>query len=197
MPFKLFIAFLFYSIISYSQTNLADLIYPLSQDTLKLSSFPLYSRDELIAMQDNIELLKKPQYPNGCDFNKSFFLDTSHVNHFTRIDINGDGQMDILYSGSYCSEEPTDIIWIKQDNLYKEQKSYYGTIFRIIKNKTGGCSFLIREGYCCGGMVGTYKLYTPYDTSFNRFIENQFNKFDFVISRKRIEEFSRIIWGDC
>jgi hypothetical protein len=172
MPFKLFIAILINTFVCYSQTNIADILYPLSEDTTNYSVLPVYTRDELKNMQDNIEIPTLPY--NTCQFSKSDFLDSTKSKQFRKIDINGDGEMDIIYSTNECSDEIQNLIWLKQKNNYKFSEYHYGTIIRVFKNKDNSHSLLIRSGYCCAGQVGSYKLYNPSNKDIHRIIENQF-----------------------
>ena len=173
MPFKLFIAILLNTFICYSQTNIADILYPLSADTTSYSVIPVYNHDELNTILKNIEI---PTLPNNiCQFSKCDFLDSVKSKQFRKIDINGDGEMDIIYSTNECSEEVLNLIWIKQKYYYKFSEYHYGTIMRVFKNKNNSHSLLIRSGYCCAGEVGSYNLYDPSNKDIRRFIDNQFN----------------------
>ncbi|MDR3609398.1 MAG: hypothetical protein P4L27_02415 [Ignavibacteriaceae bacterium] len=177
---KLFFAVAFSSVICFSQTNIADVLYPRSPDTLVYSDFPAYTLDELNNIQNSIEAPKMPN--DNCQFRTSDFLDTSRTQYFRKIDLNGDGQLDIIYSLNYCADELLNLIWIKQNNIYKFSTAYYGTISRLIKNQNKDYSLLIRTGYCCGGYVGYYRLYSPFDFDKDiiRFIEKRINICEFI-----------------
>jgi hypothetical protein len=168
---KIIIAVALLSVISFSQTNIADLLYPRSPDTLVYSDLLSYSPDEL---KDIKKSLEPPEVTTaGCEFKMSAFLDTVKPDYFKKIDLNGDGQPDIIYSVHYCSEEMITWIWIKQNNTYKFSKAYFGTIIRLFKSQNKDYSLLIRTGYCCAGIVGYYKLYIPFDTDIYRAIEKR------------------------
>jgi hypothetical protein len=168
---KIFIALAFCSVLCFSQTNIADVLYPRSPDTLVYSDLPAYTPDELKDIKKNIEPPKVSRI--GCEFKMSDFLDTAKPDYFKKIDLNGDGQSDILYSARYCGEEMLTWIWIKQNNSYKFFKAYDGTIIRLFKNQDKEYSLLIRTGYCCAGFVGYYRLYIPFDTDIYGAIEKR------------------------
>jgi hypothetical protein len=173
VPLKLFIIFLFNTLICYSQTNIADILYPLSSDTTEYSVIPIYSPDELNSIIKDIEL---PTLPNiACQFSQYDFLDSLKSKQFRKIDINGDEEMDIIFSTNGCSDEILNLVWIKQQNYYKFIKYHWGTIVRVFKNKNNSHSLLIRTGYCCGGTVAFYKLFDPSNKDIHRLIDNQFS----------------------
>lgn len=172
MPLKIFFAVIINSLICYSQTNIADILYPLSSDTTEYSIIPIYNRDELNSIIKDIEV---PTLPNiACQFSKCDFLDSVKSKQFRKIDINGDGEMDIVFSTDGCSDEILNLIWIKQKNYYKFAKFHWGTIVRVFRNISNSHSLLIRSGYCCAGIVGSYKLYDPSNKDLHRFMENQY-----------------------
>ena len=173
MPFKLFIAILINALVCYSQTNIADVLYPISSDTTEYSAIPIYSPDELNTIMKNIEV---PTLPNiYCQFSQCDFLDSVKSTQFRKIDINGDGEMDIIYSANGYSDEILNFIWIKQPNYYKFIEYHFGTIVRVFRNKNNSHSLLIRSGYCCGGQFGSYQLYDPSNKDIHRIMDNQFN----------------------
>ena len=173
MPFKLFIAILINTLVCYSQTNIADVLYPLSSDTTEYLAIPIYNHDELNSVIKDIEA---PTLPNiMCQFSQCDFLDSVKSKQFRKIDINGDGEMDIIFSTGGCSDEILNLIWIKQKYYYKFIEFHWGTIVRVFRNNNNSHSLLIRSGYCCGGQFGSYQLYDPSNKDFHRIIENQSN----------------------
>jgi len=174
MLFKLFIIVLFNAVICFSQSNITDILYPLSDTVLDFSVFPAYNRTELQTLQNNIEIPGR-LHNNSCEFVKSDFLDSVNAGHFIKIDLNGDGQPDIVFSKHGCADELFNFIWIKQTNQYKYIESHFGTILRAIKTKTSGYQLLTKYGYCCGGRVGFYKLTDPMDTNKFKYLKSQQN----------------------
>jgi hypothetical protein len=184
---KLFFAVAFSSIICFSQTNIADVLYPRSPDTLVYSDLPAYTLDELKNIQKSIEAPKMPN--DNCQFRTSDFLDTSRTQYFRKIDLNGDGQLDIIYSLNNCADELLNLIWIKQNNTYKFFNSYFGTISRLFKNPNKGHSLLIRTGYCCGGYVAHYKD-IPFDKDIIGSYEKRINICEFINTQFPTEKIS-------
>jgi hypothetical protein len=169
---KLFIAISFISSICLSQTNIADILYPRSADTLIYSDLPTYTIDELSVIQNSI--VESPEkITEGCVFDKSYFLDTSKTQYFKKIDLNGDGQMDIIYTSNHCADELIQLVWIKYNNDYKFLRRCVGSICRLFRNQNKKFSLLIRTGYCCGGYVAHYKLYNPFFKDKNELFAGQ------------------------
>ena len=172
MLFKLFIILLFNAVICFPQSNIADILYPLSDTVLDFSVFPSYSRNELESLQNNIEIPKKdPRY--GCEITQSSLFDSVYRYKFIKIDFNGDGQSDIFCSTEHCADEIISYAWIKVNNSYKYVNRYVGTILRAVKTKSNGYKLLTKYGYCCGGYVGNYELIDPSDTNKYWFINRQ------------------------
>jgi hypothetical protein len=173
MAFKLFFAILINTFVCFAQSNIADILYPLSSDTSEYSAIPIYSQVELNSIIKDIET---PTLPNiMCQFSQCDFLDSAKSKQFRKIDINGDGEMDIVFSTDRCSDEILNLIWIKQKYYYKFTEYHWGTIVRVFRNKNNSHSLLIRSGYCCGGTVGSYQLFDPSNKEIRRIIDNQFN----------------------
>lgn len=149
----------------YVVSDFVDLVYPVMSPARRV---PFVKMHEL-AHLDILPILQPP--PNGWGFAKSNYSTSPDANShlfpweyldFYSVELNGDDNPDLVFSGQIYGEEWSTLIWIKVDSLYRFIDHLWGTPVLMYRDSAHGkCSIVTVGGYCCTGYIGEYSLFVP------------------------------------
>lgn len=84
-----------------------------------------------------------PKFDNHCDNNNENPFDYYHV-----VDLNNDGQSELIYSGP-CKPSDQTIIYLRKGNKLGKVAAFLGKIVAIDKQRSATSLHIFREMCCC------------------------------------------------
>lgn len=133
--------------------GLADAVFPQASDWPDIESLSALSAAELGELGNMLSgtVRDAAMFPDAsCDFGGNAIA--ANPQAFRWIDVNGDGQMDVLYSGpAQCAEGNTSIAWVfsGQDVITMPAQAAPAEVVRIRPTQTNP-EVISFEAGCCG-----------------------------------------------
>ncbi len=89
----------------------------------------------------------------------------NNLHNFHFFDYNGDGNIDIIYTGDAGTDSERTLIFVRGDNSdYVKKFDKFGSVVNLssaICQKTPPYTFVLKEVECCGGNCVVYQAYQP------------------------------------